>query len=103
MCLIYSELTVVNAGGRLFQCEIVDPVPVGFTITSDPVQESCTIRHSSLDYETTQSVSMRVRVRLQGQPWSDVSAPGYHPEATVSHAIDVSFYNILILPEFYWI
>lgn len=77
-------MKVINADGRRFVCQVVDP-PSGFTVEADQTDESCVLSHPGLDYETVAQVTMKVRVGLEGQPWSNQSGAGYHSEANVSH------------------
>ena len=74
----------MNSNGRKFECQLED-APAGFTVVADEVGQQCAVLHNGLDYETQQFVSLRVRVRVQGDEWSSTpTGSGYHSEAMVS-------------------
>jgi len=88
-----TAMVIVNAKGRPFECHLSDSgASAGYRIESDVVREQCYIRHNGVDFEIrptgsdTLVHSMEVKVNVAGKPWSDVSAPGYHPLAKVNRS-----------------
>ena len=81
--MFFVAIDVLNADGRKFECKL-EEAPTGFTVIADEIAQRCAAVHNSrLDYEIHKSVSIIVRVRVQGEEWTNSTGAGYHSKAMV--------------------